>query len=314
MFPELGEVSVKHHFIFRLDGSQENDEFFNVRRSCEDVVAYSGATMLVGPGWIPDLVEVEVADDESRFTITLVELEAQEITARASCRKYLPEPSNEILQRFLEYLHVTTRQCRATVDPRLDEFMKLHDALSKTTVVEVRTAGALRSAADYLELHALLDQPNRKIIMNSRTPSNTATFDFEGVITFSRETKHGLRRTVRVLHAVIAGLDHSDGTLHSWRNSRCKPLDLVVAKSSQTYPLLNQLLQNKSATGMRLDCSRLASELAELWSISASHRMTAQEVGDTIRRFAPICIDFSEHDSMRTVFEAARSALNENAI
>jgi hypothetical protein len=269
--------------------------------------------MLVGPGWIPDLVEVEVADDESRSTITLVELEAQEITARASCRKYLPEPSNEILRRFLEYLHVTMRQCKATADPRLDEFVKLHDALSKATVVQFRTAGALRSAADYLELHALLDQPNRMILANPRAPSNTATFDFEGVITFSRETKHGLRRTVRVLHAVIAGHDHSDGILNSWRNSR-QHLDLAVAESSQTYPLLNQLLQSTSVVGMRLDCSSLASELAVLWSTSASHRITAQEVGDTIRRFAPICIAFSEHDSMRTVFEAARSALNENAI
>ncbi|MCX5685320.1 MAG: hypothetical protein NT049_16815, partial [Planctomycetota bacterium] len=136
---------MKHRFIFRLDGSQENDGFFDERRSREDVVAYSGAAMLVGPGWIPDLVEVEVSDDGSRFTITLVELEAHEITARASCRKYLPEPSNEILQRFLEYLCGTTRQCKATADPRLVEFMKLQDALSKTTVVEVRTAGALRS-------------------------------------------------------------------------------------------------------------------------------------------------------------------------
>lgn len=305
---------MKHRFVFRLDGSKENDEFFGMRRSREDIVAYSGTAMLVGPGWIPDLVEVEIADDGSRFNITLVELEAQEITARASCRKYLPEPSNEILHRFVEYLQVVTKQCQATTDPRLDEFIALQVLLSGTATVEVRTAGALRSATDYLELHALLDQPNRMSITNGRAPSNTATFDFEGVITFSREKKDGLRRTVRVLHAVIAGHDHSDGTLHSWRNSRRKPLDLAVAESSQTYPLLNQLLQNKSATGMRLDCGSLAAELAGLWSTSASHRMTAQDIGDTIRRFAPICISFSERDPMRTVFEAARSALNENAI
>ena len=101
---ESRKGTVKHHFVFRLDGSKENDEFFGKRRCLGDVVAYSGTAMLVGPGWIPDIVEVEILDNGSIFTITLVELEAQEITARASCRKYLPESSDAILQRFFEYL------------------------------------------------------------------------------------------------------------------------------------------------------------------------------------------------------------------
>jgi hypothetical protein len=306
--------SVKHHFVFRLDGSKENDEFFGKRCCLGDVVAYSGTAMLVGPGWIPDIVEVESLDDASIFTITLVELEAQDITARASCRKYLPESSDAILNRFLEYLEGMVKQCQATTDPRLNEFMALQTALSRATRVEVRTAGALRSAADYLELHALLDQPNRLNITNGPPAANTESFDFKGNILFSREAKDGLRRTVRVLHAVIAGQDHSDGTLHSWHNVRRKPLDSAVAKSAPNYPLLNLLLQNKSPSGMRLDCDLLASELAALWSITGAHQWTATAIGETIRRFAPICIAFSGNDSMRDVFEKARSALQENAV
>ena len=65
---------------------------------------------------------------------------------------------------------------------------------------------------------------------------------------------------------------------------------------------------------MRLDCDRLASELAALWSVSGAHQMTATAIGDCIRRFAPICISFSVEESMRAVFEKARSALKENAI
>jgi hypothetical protein len=305
---------MKQRFVFRLDGSKENDEFFGKRRCLGDVVAYSGTAMLVGTGWIPDLVEVEVLDDGSRYTITLVELEAQEITARASCRKYLPEPSDAILHGLLAYLEALAKQCQATSDPRLDEFMALKAALSGATRVEVRTAGALRSAADYLEVHALLDQPNRPSITSRSLPENKTKFVFEGVIAFSREAKHGLRRTVRVLHAVIAGHDHSDGTLHSWRNSRRKPLDSTVAESKQKYPVTNELLQNKSASGMRLDCGLLASELAAIWSALGEPRMTARVVTDTIQRFVPICMAFSEQDSMRAVFESARAALNEKAI
>jgi hypothetical protein len=305
---------MKHRFVFRFDGSKDNDEFFGRRRCMGDVVAYSGTAMLVGPGWIPDLLEVEILDGTSRFTITLVELEAQEITARASCRKYLPEPSDAILHRFLDYLKGVRKQCEATTDPRLEEFVKLQVALSGTTLVEVRTAGALRSAVDYLEMHSLLDQPNRVNIPNRPLSENTPKFNFEGIIPFSREAKDGLRRTVRVLHTVITDHDHSDGTLHSWRNSRRKLLDSTVAESKQKYPVCNELLQNKSASGMRLDCNLLASELAAIWSASGEYRITTTVVTDTLQRFVPICMAFSEHDSMRAVFESARAALNENAI
>ena len=109
---------VTRRYLFRLDGSKENDEFFLCRRGQGACVAYSGTAMSVGPGWIPDLIEVE--DDETCFTVTLIELEAVEISALASCRKYLPESSLDIIQKFTAYLETVNRQCLATADPRLD--------------------------------------------------------------------------------------------------------------------------------------------------------------------------------------------------
>ena len=96
------------------------------------------------------------------------------------------------------------------------------------------------------------------------------------------------------------------------KDYRTDPFGLTESK--QKYPVCNELLQNKSVSGMRLDCNLLASELAAIWSASGEHRITATVVTDTIQRFVPICMAFSEQDSMRAVFESARAALNENVI
>jgi hypothetical protein len=305
---------MKHRFLFRLDGSKENDEFFLCRRGQASCVAYSGTAMSVGPGWIPDLIEVDVSEDESSATVTLIELEAVDITARASCRKYLPETSVDVVQRFLAYLDTVKKQCLATADPRGEDFEALRNALLARPKVVVRTAGALRSSPDFLEMHALLDQPERVVFTSLPSAVVAQNLSFTGARPFSREETDGLRRTVRILHAVVAGHDHSSGTVHSWRNLRRKPLDIAVAKDPDQLRELHRLVSNKSASGMRLDCDRLAEELVVLWSMAGTNSMTRTDVAGVIQRFAPLAMAFSNQESMRTVYDSARVALKSVAI
>jgi hypothetical protein len=305
---------MKNRFLFRLDGSKDNDDFFLRRRSQSDVLAYSGTTLIVGPGWIPDLVEVETNDDGTRFFITLIELEGSEIVARVSCRKYLPEPSSDVVHRFIGYLDTLITQCQVTADPRLDDLRALRGSLEGEVTVIVRTAGALRSSGEFLELHALLDQPERITIESHQSAIEVKTTNFEGTRSFSREETDGLCRTVRIFHAVVAGLDHSGGTLHSWRNLRRKPLDIAVAREPDRFSQLSQLLAKRSASGIKLDCDLLVSELNDLWSSSPGYRLTPQEIADAIRRFMSMSMAFPSKEPMQTVYDAARSTLENSAI
>jgi hypothetical protein len=305
---------VKRRYLFRLDGSKDNDDFFVRRRDQGVCIAYSGTAMSVGPGWIPDLIEVDVEDEGTCFTLTLIELEAAEITARASCRKYLPESSLDIIQKFTAYLETVKRQCLATADPRLEEFDALSVALSGHPKLTVRTAGALRSSSDILELHTLLDQPERVATVSTPPLVVDQSLAFDGTRSFSREETDGLRRAVRVLHAVVTGHDHSGGTLHSWRNLRRKPLDMAVSKDPSRFGELHRLVSNKSASGMRLNCDLLAQELAELWSTVPGKRVSTADVVHAIQRFAPRAMAFSNQEPMRAVYDAARATLQEGAI
>ena len=184
---------------------------------------------------IPDLVEVEIDDDGIVYTITLIELEALEISALVSCRKYLPEPSTEILHQFVAYLETVMSQCKATADPRLDDIRSLRMALGGQVRVVIHTAGALRSSTEFLEVHSLLDQPERMSISASPATITKKDFEIGGTRSLSREETDGLRRTVRILHAVVTGQDHSSGTLHSWRCLRRKPLDMAVARAKDRF-------------------------------------------------------------------------------
>jgi hypothetical protein len=300
-------------FVFRLDGSKENDAFFLTRCIKVDVLRYSGLAMSVGPGWIPDLVEVDAVDGGSQLVLTLVELEAMEIVALASCRKYLPESSTDIVHRFVAYLDSVIAQCRVTSDPRLESIGELRGAFDKRPRVLVRSAGALRSGSDFLELHSLLDHAERVSIRTATPATATPEFQFAGIRSLSREETDGLRRTVRVLHAVVTGHDHSNGTVHSWRNLRRKPLDIAVAKDRRRFAHLDQLLGNKAAAGIRIDCGRVIAELADLWSTSSVSHLSPSDICDAVRRFVPVSMRFDNQQSMRAVYEAARSLLKENA-
>lgn len=295
-------------FLFRLDGSRDNDHYFDRRREHDNTVAYSGMTMTLGPGWIPDLIEVDFGDNGAVSTITLVELEASESTARVSCRKYLPEPSIDVLQRFVTYLDGVIAQCRASADPRLDKIRDLRKAIGTGEFLIVRTAGALRSSSTFLEVHTLIDQPERISLAEVQSKVSAAAFVCAGLRVLSRAETDGLRRTVRILHAVVIGQDHSGGTLHTMRNVS-KPLDAAVSKDPERFVQLSHLLAKYTATGMRIDCDGLAEELAALWSMSKTYQLPGSAVADCIERFVPISMQFANRESMRVVYESARSAL-----
>ncbi len=270
--------------------------------------------MLIGPGWIPDLVEAEADGDWTSCTITLVELEGSEITARASCRKYIPESSIEIVQRFLSYLESVLAQCKATADPRLGALRSFREALVGGLPTIVRTAGALRSSSEFLEVHALRDQPEQLSTISSPATVDGHSFEFEGMRSFSREETDGLRRAVRILHAVVTGNDHSNATLHSWGNLRRKPLEVAASKYGPRLTQLGQLLNNRSASGMQIDSGKLVDELVELWSNAPTFRLSRAGVAEALRTFTPISMRFAGRDSMRAVFAAARSVLEMKGI
>ena len=56
--PRVKPDSVRRRFLFRLDGAKENEHFFRCRRGDDGCIAYSGTVLSIGPGWIPDLIEV----------------------------------------------------------------------------------------------------------------------------------------------------------------------------------------------------------------------------------------------------------------
>jgi hypothetical protein len=298
---------VKNRFVLRLDGAKDNDEFFDRRRQLGAAVAYSGTSMSVGSAWIPDLIEVD--EDASELQITLVELEASEPAARVSCRKYLPESSTSVLESLAGYVAAVVKQCRGTADPRLTDFEWLAAQLNGDRPKSIRTAGALRSAAGFLELHSLLDQPQRLTSASTPTDSPLASVQFEGVRSFTREEVDGLRRTVRVFHAVVTGDDHSATTVHSWHNRRRKPLEAAVGKLGASRNELRSLLSHKSMSGRRVNCDHLATELAELWGAHGDRLVSSQHVAASVRLFMPAAMSFSGKDSMRDVFDKARSVL-----
>jgi hypothetical protein len=77
--------------------AKDNDQFMKLRsEAIKPLCVYAGTPIKIGPGWIPDYIEVNVDPSLATCQLTLIELEATEINARASCRKYLPESSAEI--------------------------------------------------------------------------------------------------------------------------------------------------------------------------------------------------------------------------
>lgn len=297
-------------YLFRLDMAKDNDKFFELRRARQIDYAYSGTPMKVGPGWIPDCVEVSIDSATGAARLTLIELEANEIVARASCRKYLPENSNAVLQSFLEYLNTVISQCRATADSRLEPFEKLKSVLRTCSTISVHTGGALRTSADYIEDYSLIDQPEKPTSPVAESTKPLSSLLFHGERRLTRAESDAVRRAIRYLHAVVVGRDHSGGTVKSWFNLSQKPLERAVSKDKEQYPHIQELLTSKTDSGLLVNCDKIAAELASLWRAAGTLHMTPENVVTVISSFAPVAATFAQHESMQNVFEHARKAIH----
>jgi len=78
-------------FLFRFDGSRDNDRYLEFARA-RGFVLFAGKELRLGPGWIPDYMRVAVEDEGQSCKLAIVELEADANTARISARKYLRSP------------------------------------------------------------------------------------------------------------------------------------------------------------------------------------------------------------------------------
>ena len=159
-------------FLFRMDMAKDNEDFLRLRNASHATHMYAGLAIKLGPGWIPDFIEVVLERDRETAELTLIELEATEAFCRISCRKYLPERSSDVVAAFLTYLDSVISQCRSTADPRREVFEALRISIGTLTSVLVRTAGALRSSADFVEVFALIDQGDRLPIKLGRLPGD----------------------------------------------------------------------------------------------------------------------------------------------
>lgn len=296
-------------YLFRFDMNKENDQFLVLSRTQGVDQVYSGIEMKIGPGWIPDYCEVTVDDDGTGCTLTLIELETKDITARESCRKYLPEASSGILQAFVGYLQNVLESCRSTADSRFDAFEKLHRTISTSGHIIVRTAAALRTSAELVESFPLIDQPECPVVLPHASPEMSDQFLFDGVRRLSRVESDGVRRAIRILHAVIVGRDHSGGSMKSWRNVRDKPLDSKIKKEPARYPHLQKLLASETKNGLLADCDKLATELATLWTPNAKGSMTPDRAKRIVAQFYPRAVGFAGHEPMQKVFEQAREVM-----
>lgn len=294
--------------------AKDNDAFLNLRRDQQVDHVYSGTPMKVGPGWIPDFVEVTFDRDSGIGRLTLIELEATEISARASCRKYLPEASSHIVRGFLGYLDTVISACHATADPRLEMLERLKGLMTASPTITVHTAGALRTSADLVEDLPLIDQPERPTLPVADSTKPSLSFSFQGERRLTRTASDGVRRAIRILHAVIVGRDHSGGTMKSWRNNRQNTLDGAVAKEHGRYPHLHKLLTSKTTFGLYVNCDKLAAELARLWHVAGTDPRTAEDTATIISTFVPVAITFAKHEQMQKVFEQAREVVRRTAI
>ncbi len=300
------------NFLFRLDGAKDNDEWFDAARKDPDVAYYAGLEMKVGPGWVPDGVHVHCNEREGHIAceITLVELEPTDSQARVSARKYLPEPSSEIVQTLLQYLVRIESQCRASGDPRLQQIQRLGAALRSADQIRVKTSAFLRDSIKSLETFPLIDSGRAYSIVVAPDPPPTGAFDFRGDLVLTATQHKILARAIRILDATVRGQDHSGATLKNWLISRTQPLRSAVQSSPNAYPALRTLLTSERQRGTRVSCEPLANELAALWS-TVGRQWLPESVADIVSKYWPIASRLPKHSSMPSVFEEAREIVHE---
>jgi len=301
-------------YLFRLDGSRENDEFFSLYSSPSCRATYSGTPMKIGPGWIPDFLEVKVSNGGLDFKVILIELEATQTTALESARKYLPENPISAVEAFKTYLNAIIGQCRVTADPRIKDLKHLLGLVSAAPRIQIFTAAGLRDSKEFVEVLPLIHQAASSSLHPAASRIPTAErFEAKGQRVLSRREAEGLQRTVRILDAVVTGRDDSGGNFHSWQNVREKPLHQYAAEQSSTAPELNRLLHRPRNRGLRVDLDKLLEELLAVWSRSNHLQTSKQQIAVSIEEYLPIAHRFRAHTPMRVIFQEARQILAKNS-
>jgi hypothetical protein len=303
-------ANMTDRYLFRLDGSRENDVFFTLYSSSDCRATYSGTPLKIGPGWIPDFLEIKVDNGGRDVAVVLIELEATRTTAMESSRKYLPEEPAAIIQAVIAYLETVAVQCRGTADPRLPEVEKLLERFPSTERIVVSTAAGIRDSADLIEVLPLINQQTSPQPRTGAAPAREAeNFHLLGRRTLSREEANGLRRTIKILDAVVTGRDESGATYHSWLNLRVKPLHRSVTQRPSATPELHRLLSKPNDKGILLDLDRLLEDIHLVWSQSPHLRPSKAQIAASIEEYQPLARSIRSHTPMRDVFRQARKLL-----
>jgi hypothetical protein len=299
-------------FLFRFDGAKENDAFLEQARSNGHQV-YAGLAMQLDRGWIPDFIEVSLDEASHACRVTIIELESTASVALISARKYLPEPSQEILSTFREYLRRVIQRCRSTADPRINDIQEIKDTLTNHAQITIWTAGALREPPRLVENLPLIDQGHVLHGPAVDTQIDTQTGSLEGQLSLSPRDHKTLSRSVLILDAVVRGWDKSDASLRVWRNLRSQPLRNQLQQRPQDFPTLILLLLGRKE-GVRIAINDAARELSAIWNEFQPGRYSEAAVLAAITRFQPIDRTLDLNASVRTAFEKAHLILSTNAV
>jgi len=292
-------------YLFQIDGAENNNAFFGALFQTLNPTTtwfYKGLGFRVGD-WIPDGARVDV--EESQCSLTLIELEETRPEARKSCRKYLPESSDLILQGLDEYLERVIRARQSTGDPREQGFSNLRTTLSNRARFTVRTACELRAGTEIVEDLALIDQVKSVTAQRAFPDRNVRESmerdrSFRGTLRLNADDVKALGRCILVLDCVIGHQDHSNATFHSWRNKA--PLKRSL-KGTNESPILRKLLV-ETKSGATLDFEGLLAELAGRWGDHDARSLVANYFSSALQIRA--------HETMNRVFQEARKCISAN--
>jgi hypothetical protein len=202
------------------------------------------------------------------------------------------------------------KRCQNTADQRFETIQILKEFLNKRPTIVVRTAGALRTSLDLLEVFPLIDQPKgsvgeRVTVENIERPA----FDCEGERSLSRDEVEGLLRVVRILHATVTARDHNNGTLNNSGRQLRKLFDTALNRlHNDGWPELTKLCLPDSKMGAKINCGKIATELADLWTADGKDATPAR-VRLWINAFYPVACSFRKSERMRNVFDRARTVV-----
>ena len=271
---------------------------------------YAGRELKIGPGWIPDYLMVS-SDAGGRFTLTIIELEAAETVARKSARKYLPEPSSEVIKTFCDYLDSVIARCRQTADPRYSTLESLRQDLEKATSITVEAACALRSLPSLIEKHPLLDQPLQVEALERESDRPDPAVPLTGQPVLTRQQTRALYRAVLILDTVVRQKDHGAATLKAWLNGRTQPLKILVIQRTADFPELNSFFAANKNSGVRPAMEKLITELANLWSAATGSAVDPSMVRNLLQTYSSMATQIAMNEPMQHVFEEARSLVNQ---